>query len=44
MVATRFSKNLPSKADVPGYFDVIEKPMCWKVIDKKLDKRYVCKA
>ena len=27
-----------SKADVPDYFDVIEIPMYWKVIDEKLDK------
>ena len=33
-----FFKNPVSKADVPDYFDVIKKPMCWKVIDEKLDK------
>ena len=27
-----------SKVDVPDYFDVIEIPMYWKVIDEKLDK------
>ena len=33
-----FFKNPVSKMDVPDYFDVIKKPMCWKVIDEKLDK------
>ena len=33
-----FFKNPVSKTDVPDYFDVIKKPMCWKVIDEKLDK------
>ena len=31
-------KNPVSKADIPDYFDVIKKPMCWKLIDEKLDK------
>lgn len=27
-----------SKADVPDYFDVIEKPMNWNMIERKLDE------
>ncbi|KAF4611305.1 hypothetical protein D9613_007262 [Agrocybe pediades] len=30
-------KNPVSKHDVPDYFDIIKKPMCWSVIDTKLD-------
>ena len=33
-----FFKNPVSKADVPDCFDVIKKPMCWKLIDEKLDR------
>ena len=33
-----FFKNPVSKMDVPDYFDVIKKPMCWKLIDEKLDR------
>ena len=33
-----FFKNPVSKMDVPDYFDVIKKPMRWKVIDEKLDE------
>ena len=33
-----FFKTLVSKAGVPNYFDVIKKPMCWKLFDEKLDK------
>ena len=33
----RVFQNSVSKADVPDYFDVIKKPMRWKVIDEKLD-------
>ena len=25
-----------SKAEVPDYYDIITRPMCWSVIDKKL--------
>ncbi|KAH8110728.1 hypothetical protein DFH11DRAFT_1618277 [Phellopilus nigrolimitatus] len=32
-----FFKNPVSKMDVPDYFDVVKKPMCWKTIDGKLD-------
>lgn len=28
--------NPVSKADVPDYYDVIKRPMCWSLIDKKL--------
>ena len=27
-----------SETGAPGYLDVTKKPMCWKVIDEKLDK------
>ena len=37
-IATSFFRDFASKVDIPGYFDVIKKPMCWKVIDEKLDK------
>ena len=30
-------KNPVSRHDVPDYFDVIKRPMCWEVIDAKLD-------
>ena len=33
-----FFKNPVSKSDVPDYFDIIEKPMCWRDIDGKLDR------
>ncbi|KAF9483021.1 hypothetical protein BDN70DRAFT_358633 [Pholiota conissans] len=31
-------KNPVSKQDVPDYFEVIKKPMCWSYIDAKLDQ------
>jgi hypothetical protein len=27
-----------SRAEVPDYFDVVKKPMCWSMIREKLDK------
>ncbi|KAF5379525.1 hypothetical protein D9615_006509 [Tricholomella constricta] len=33
-----FFRNPVSKADVPDYFDIIKKPMCWTIIETKLDK------
>ncbi|TFK48530.1 hypothetical protein OE88DRAFT_1634784 [Heliocybe sulcata] len=33
-----FFKNPVSRNDVPDYFDVIDRPICWSVIDDKLDK------
>ncbi|EPQ56227.1 hypothetical protein GLOTRDRAFT_105199 [Gloeophyllum trabeum ATCC 11539] len=33
-----FFKNPVSRNDVPDYFDIIERPMCWSIIDDKLDK------
>lgn len=32
-----YFKNPVSKTEVPDYFDVIKKPMCWKNIEAKLD-------
>ncbi|KAL5492640.1 hypothetical protein ACEPAI_4087 [Sanghuangporus weigelae] len=32
-----YFKNPVSKAEVPDYFDVIKKPMCWNTIEAKLD-------
>ena len=34
----RVFRDSVSKADVPDYFDVIKKPMCWKLIDEKVDR------
>ncbi|EGN97037.1 hypothetical protein SERLA73DRAFT_58213 [Serpula lacrymans var. lacrymans S7.3] len=31
-------KNPVSKAEVPDYYDVIQNPMCWNIIDNKLDR------
>lgn len=31
-------KNPVSKVDVPDYFDIIKQPMCWNMIDAKLDR------
>ena len=31
-------KNPVSKAEVPDYFDIIKRPMCWNIIDSKLDR------
>ena len=33
-----FFRDFASKVDIPDYFDVIKKPMCWKLIDNKLDR------
>jgi hypothetical protein len=32
-----FFRHPVSKADVPDYFDIVKNPMCWSVIDGKLD-------
>lgn len=32
-----YFKNPVSRTEVPDYFDVIEKPMCWRYIENKLD-------
>ncbi|KAG6835319.1 hypothetical protein H0H93_002746 [Arthromyces matolae] len=32
-----YFKNPVSKAEVPDYFDVIQNPMCWAMIEKKLE-------
>lgn len=31
-------KNPVSKNDVPDYFDIIKNPMCWTIIDAKMNK------
>ena len=31
-------KNPVSKNDVPDYFDIIKNPMCWTVIEAKINK------
>lgn len=31
-------KNPVSKHLVPDYFDIIKHPMCWSLIDEKLDR------
>ncbi|KAG6895629.1 hypothetical protein C0992_000303 [Termitomyces sp. T32_za158] len=33
-----YFKNPVSRAEVPDYFDVIQNPMCWVMIEAKLDK------
>ncbi|KAJ3932754.1 MAG: bromodomain and PHD finger-containing protein 3 [Lentinula lateritia] len=33
-----YFKNPVNKMDVPDYFDVITQPMCWSMIDAKLDR------
>ncbi|KAG5643940.1 hypothetical protein DXG03_009352 [Asterophora parasitica] len=33
-----YFKNPVSKVQVPDYFDVVKKPMCWTVIEGKLDR------
>ncbi|KAF7431134.1 nuA3 HAT complex component nto1 [Pleurotus ostreatus] len=33
-----YFKNPVSKNDVPDYFDVVKEPMCWSMIDAKLDR------
>ncbi|EMD39343.1 hypothetical protein CERSUDRAFT_112983 [Gelatoporia subvermispora B] len=32
-----YFRNPVSKVDVPDYYDIIRHPMCWSVIDRKLD-------
>ncbi|PSR93891.1 hypothetical protein PHLCEN_2v4584 [Hermanssonia centrifuga] len=32
-----YFKNPVSKVDVPDYYDIIRRPICWNVIDQKLD-------
>ncbi|KAG6885752.1 hypothetical protein C0993_010264 [Termitomyces sp. T159_Od127] len=33
-----YFKNPVSRAEVPDYFDIIQNPMCWVMIEAKLDK------
>ena len=33
-----YFKTPVSKAEVPDYYDVIKNPMCWDMIDQKLDR------
>lgn len=33
-----YFKNPVSKVDVPDYYDIIQRPMCWNAIDRKLDQ------
>ncbi|KAF9073228.1 hypothetical protein BDP27DRAFT_1381784 [Rhodocollybia butyracea] len=33
-----YFKNPVNKAEVPDYFDVVKRPMCWSIIDTKLDR------
>lgn len=33
-----YFKNPVSKVDVPDYYDIIQQPMCWNAIDRKLDQ------
>ena len=33
-----YFKSPVSKADVPDYYDIIKHPMCWDMIDQKLDR------
>lgn len=33
-----FFKNPVSKQDVPDYYDIVKKPMCWIMIEAKLDR------
>ncbi|KZT21556.1 hypothetical protein NEOLEDRAFT_1164542 [Neolentinus lepideus HHB14362 ss-1] len=33
-----FFKTPVSRNDVPDYFDIVQRPMCWSIIDDKLDK------
>lgn len=33
-----YFKNPVSKADVPDYHDIVKKPMCWAMIEAKLDR------
>ncbi|CCM01322.1 uncharacterized protein FIBRA_03371 [Fibroporia radiculosa] len=33
-----YFKNPVSKLDVPDYYDIVKQPMCWSIIDRKLDR------
>ncbi|KAG6889771.1 hypothetical protein C0995_014698 [Termitomyces sp. Mi166 len=33
-----YFKNPVSRAEVPDYFDIVDNPMCWVMIEAKLDK------
>jgi NuA3 HAT complex component NTO1 len=33
-----FFKNPVSKLVVPDYYDIVTKPMCWNMIEAKLDR------
>ena len=33
-----FFKNPVNKAQVPDYFEIVKKPMCWMMIEAKMDK------
>lgn len=33
-----YFKNPVSKIDVPDYHEIVKKPMCWTMIEAKLDK------
>lgn len=33
-----YFKNPVSKVDVPDYHEIVKKPMCWTMIEAKLDK------
>ena len=35
-----YFKNPVSKQEVPDYFEIIKNPMCWEVIDTKLDRHH----
>ena len=36
MDRNEYFKNPVSKFEVPDYFDVIQRPMCWNTIEEKL--------
>lgn len=33
-----YFKNPVSKVDVPDYHEIVKKPMCWTMIEAKLDR------
>ena len=33
-----FFKSPVSKIEVPDYYDIIQRPICWNVIEQKLDR------
>lgn len=35
-----FFKNPVAKHLVPDYYDVVQKPMCWSVMEAKLDRHH----